>query len=272
MRTNVMRNTKSAVLMALLLLPFILSAQGPISGFPTPKGEVAVALTYSNDRYDEYLTADGIPEARDIETVSYSLFLEAGLSDNTALVATLPYMRANDRPASLQDGSLWLKYMNLDARKESGSHRVFTAIGLSFPVGSYETAGITALGQRATVFQGRLVYQYQFDGGLFLSAQSGIDFQFAPESRSAWPLLLRSGYGNRWFYVEGWWESVRALESGTAVQSATAGTGSSWRRVGATLYLPVVKWLGVVGGGAWVTGGEFIGRSNRYNLGVVLKI
>ncbi|MEO0734969.1 MAG: hypothetical protein AAFZ52_19180, partial [Bacteroidota bacterium] len=109
-----------------------LCAQGPISGFPTPQGETAVALSYGSETYDTYLLADGVEEARDIETISYSLFVETGLSDNMSLVATLPYLRTNQRDGSLQDASLWLKYMNLDRRAGRAAHRIFTGVGLSF--------------------------------------------------------------------------------------------------------------------------------------------
>lgn len=247
-------------------------AQGPIGGFPTPKGEVAVALSYSSERYEEYFLPDEQIEAREIETISYSLFVEAGLSDQTALVATLPWMRTNNRAGSLQDASVWIKYMNLDRRAGRAAHRFFTAVGLSFPVGNYETEGIAALGQRASVFQGRLAYQYQHDSGWFLHAQSGIDFQFAPEAQSAWPLLLRTGYGNRYFYTEAWFETVTALESGSGVQTATAGTGSSWRRVGGTLYFPVRPWVGLNFAGAWVLDGTYIGDSSRLSGGLVFKL
>lgn len=256
----------------LLLASPSLSAQGPVSGFPVAQGEMAVAPTYAVERYDTYFGADGTQENRAVTTHSYSLFVEAGLNDLTSLIATLPYLRTNERPGSLQDAALWLKYKNLDQRATSGAHRVFTAVGLSFPVGSYETTGIAALGQRATVFQGRLVYQYQFDSGFFLHAQSGIDLQFAPDTRSSWPLLLRSGYGNRHVYVEGWVEFVTALNAGPAVQTATAGTGSSWQRTGLTLYAPLRPWLGIVGGATTVLGGEFIGRSLRLHTGLVCKL
>ncbi len=249
-----------------------LPAQGPIGGFPVPQGEIALAPAYSIERYTRYYGAGGVLEDRQVTTTSYSLFVEAGLSEQTALVATLPYLRTNDRPGSLQDASLWIKYLNSDRRAKQGAHRVFTAVGLSFPVGNYETTGIAALGQKATVFQGRLVYQYQLDSGFFLHAQSGIDFQFAPDSRSSWPLLLRTGYGTRYVYVEGWVEFITALEAGPAVQTATAGSGSSWRRFGGTVYLPLRPWVGIVTGGAYVLGGEYIGKSNRINLGLVFKL
>lgn len=258
--------------LALALLPFLLWGQGPIGGFPVNKGEIAIAPAYSSEHYSTYFGEGGTPEDREITTTSYSLFVEAGLTDNTALVATLPYLQINDEAGSLQDASLWIKYKNLDQRTDKGAHRFFTAVGLSFPVGNYATMGNTALGQRASVFQGRLVYQYQFDSGFFVHAQTGIDFQFAPESRASLPVLLRTGYGARYFYVEGWLEFISALEKGSDLQTATAGTGSSWRRAGGTLYVPVTPWAGVVAGGAYVLGGEFIGKSLRYNLGFVLKL
>jgi hypothetical protein len=256
----------------LILLGTCAHAQGPISGFPTPRGEVAVALGYSFERYDTYLQENGREEARDIETLSYNLFIEAGLSENTALVATLPWMQVNNGEGSLQDGSLWIKYMNADKRLKKGHSRFFTAVGLSFPVGGYSPDGIAAIGQRGGVFQGRLAYQYQHDSGFFLHGQTGIDFQFSPEARSSWPLLLRTGYGNKYFYVEGWIEFVTALESGSGVQAAAGATGSSWQRLGATFYVPVRPWIGAQIGGAWITGGEFIGRSNRLNTGLVFKL
>jgi len=256
-----------------LILAFCpsLFAQGPISGFATPKGEVAIAVTYSVDEYDTYLQPDG-NEAREVAATSYSLFIEAGTGDKSSLVFTLPYIETTPENSSIQDASLWLKYTNLIDKKDRVQHNVFTAIGLSVPVGNYPTDNEAAIGQRATVFQGRLVYQLQHELGWFLNVASGIDFQLSPDSRSAWPLLLRGGYGGPYFYLEGWFEIVRALESGVATQTAVAATGSSWNRLGATLYVPVTKWLGFTLGGAWITSGKFIGQSNRLNLGTVFNL
>lgn len=247
-------------------------AQGPVSGFPTPKGETAIAISYSKETYDNYFLPEDAEEKREIETISYSLFVETGVSDNMSLIATLPWMQINEDEGSLQDASLWLKYMNLDKRSGRSASRVFTSVGLSLPIGNYETMGNTALGQRATVFQGRLVYQFQHDDGWFLHGQTGIDFQIAPEAQSSWPLLLRTGYGGKFFYTEAWIEFVTALESGSGVQGAAAGTGSSWSRFGGTFYVPVTRWAGLNLGAAWVLGGEFIGESSRLNLGFVFKL
>lgn len=255
-----------------LLLPTCALAQGPISGFVEKKGEIVTALSFGRETYEEYFLPDDDVEDRSITTTNYSLFVEAALSDNTALVTTLPWLQNNDAGGSLQDGSLWIKYANVQKRSGRAVNNIITAVGLSFPVGGYEVDGPEAIGQRATVFQSRLTYQYQHDAGWFLSGQSGIDFQFSPESATAWPLLLRGGYGNKFFYLEAWLEFVTALGGGADVLGSATGTGSSWRRTGGTLYVPVTPKLGLTLAGARVLGGTFIGDSFRWNGGVVVRI
>lgn len=257
-------------LLCLSTISLPLLSQGPISGFKQNAGEIAIALNYAHDSYDTYFLEDG-EEERELTAQSYNFFIEAAMGNKTSLIATLPYINVSEDNNGLQDGSIWIKYNNLHDRKEKGLHNVFTAIGLNFPVGNYSTESDQAIGQKATVFNGRLAYQYQHNSGWFASAVSGIDFQLSPNSTVTWPLLLRSGYGGPHFYVEGWLELVRALETGTVDQSALAGAGSSWNRVGTTVYVPVTKWLGINAGGAWILGGDFIGKSTRFNVGVVFS-
>ncbi len=249
-----------------------LLSQGPISGFRAPQGETAIALTYSQEKYSRYLSPQG-NEERALTALSYSLFLEAATGARTALVATLPYLKTGPSTSGLQDGSIWLKYLNLQSVQKNNLHNVFTSIGLSFPVGNYLVDDPLAIGQKASVFHTRLVYQYQHTQGWFINAASGIDFQFSPEGRAAIPLLLRTGYGGPFCYIEAWWELMSAINSGTSSgQVALAGNGSSWNRVGTTLYLPIRPWVGCTLGGAWIINGQYIGQSSRYNLGTVFKI
>ena len=254
----------------LFLATLPLAAQGPISGFFPRPGQLQLAANYSIETYDTYLRAD---EAIDqtLDSRSYSLFAEYGLADNNSLVFTLPYVDNGGDNRAWQDAALWMKYRNLLREVDHGSHTLLTAVGLSFPVGNYAADIPLAIGRRATVFGGRLVWQYQDYNGWFISMQSGIDFQIAPEAVAAWPVLLRAGWGTPWFYVEGWLERYTALDTAPVNNNLAAGVQSSWLRTGGTLYFPVRPWLGVQGGTAYMLDGEFIGQSLRWNMGVVFQ-
>lgn len=249
-----------------------LCAQGPISGFKPVKGETAIALMYSSESYNRYLSPQG-DEERSLDAISYSFFIEAATGARSSIVATLPYIQTERQNTGLQDASVWLKYLNLQDVKKHSLHNVFTAVGLSFPVGNYPIDDVAAIGQKASIFQTRLVYQFQHELGWFLNAASGIDFQFSPDGRASIPLLLRTGYGGPYFYVEAWWELVSALNGqNTTSSTALAGTGSSWSRLGSTLYVPIRPWFGLTLGGAWILSGQYIGQSSRINIGSVFKL
>ena len=261
--------------LALLLLASwagLLPAQGPISGFLPRPGQWQVAANYSTESYDTYLQEDGEIFQR-LDSRSPSLFAEYGLAANNSLVFTLPYIDNGPGNRAWQDAALWFKYRNQLREVAHGRHAVLTAVGLSFPVGDYPADNLAAIGRRATVFGGRLVWQYQDDNGWFLHLQSGIDFQIAPEAAAAWPVLLRAGWGTPWFYVEGWLERYTALETAARTNGGNLalGVNSSWLRTGGTLYFPVRPWLGVQGGMAYILDGKNIGKSLRWNTGVVFQ-
>ncbi len=249
-----------------------LTAQGPISGFQSPADELVFAIAYGRENYDTYLSPTG-DEARELRGSNASVFAEYGLNSRSALVVNVPYISNNEDNKGLQDASVWFKYRNQRTQTQSGGyHNFFTAVGGSFPLGSYPVDDPLAIGQRAGVFSGRLVYQYDAKSGWFIHGQSGIDFQFSPDSRAAWPVVIRSGFGAKHFYVEGWWESVRAFGGGGGgAPNQAVGTGSSWTRLGGTLYVPVVPRFGLFGSGAYVLSGKFIGQATRWNLGAVVK-
>lgn len=268
-----MRITNFVTLISVLIVfsPLNSLAQGPIGGFMPKAGELDVAAAYSYESFDTYFLEEG-SEARNLITRSYNLFAEYGLNANSALVATLPYIYTQDDNRGLQDASLWLKYRNSYSQAATGTHSVITAVGLSFPLSNYPVDNSAAIGRRATVFQGRLVYQFNHESGWFIHGQSGIDFQIAPDALAAWPLLVRTGFGGPYFYVEAWYELVRSLETSEQGAAAIGGTGSNWNRLGATLYIPLTPWFGLVGGGAYILSGSFIGQATRWNVGGVWKI
>jgi len=251
------------------LLPKNVEAQGPISGFLPPKGEMAVALSYGKEQFDTYFGPDG-KESLELETRFYNFFFEHGLSEQMSMVASLPWMQTDEDNQGLQDGNLWIKYRNQRTDFQRHSSSFFTAVGLSLPIGNYTTGERASLGRRATVFQGRFVWQLDHQSGWFAHIQSGIDFQLVPEATAVWPIVVRAGYGAPYFYVEGWLSSVKSLNE-TLDNTLTTGAGSSWTRVGGTFYVPLRKWVGVHAGLAYILSGTNIGQSRRWNVGVVVK-
>ena len=259
------------LLFLLLLFSSGLFAQGPINGFLPKPGQLDAAFTYSSENYSKFNNENGDLIDRNIDAVSYNLFLEYGLDPKMALIVTAPYISNNPDNQGWQDGSIWLKYRNERIEQNKGYHNLITSIGLGFPLSQYPNDNIAAIGRRATTFQGRFLWQYDAKYGWFVSAQSGIDFQLAPEALAALPVLVRGGIGTSRFYADIWLEHYQSLQSTVANQNGASGAGSTWTRAGGTLYVPIAPWVGVFTGGALILGGKNIGQSTRWNLGIVFR-
>lgn len=253
----------------LLTFPFLLSAQGPISGFMPEKGVADIALGYATETFNTYLFG-AEKEARPLTTESLNLFIEHGLREHFSLVATIPYLWIDEENRGLQDGGLFLKYRNEHRQSAKGYLNLITSLGLSFPLSGYPKDTPTPLGLRAINFQSRFQGQYVSYNGWFFQLQSGIDFQFLQELLPAIPILFRTGYGARRYFAEGWIESYNTLNSGVDTR-VSGGSGARWLRIGGTLYLPVVDNFGIVLGGARILSGRNIGLSARWNAGLVYR-
>lgn len=253
-----------------MLLAFAVSAQGPISGFMPGRGVTIVAPAYSTEHFNDYLFGKE-KMASPLRTNAYSLYLEHGFSDTFALVVNIPYLKIDDINRGLQDGGIFIKYRNQRQQYKSGNLSAITALGLSFPLSAYPTQTAHPIGAGAISFQGRFLMQYNFQSGAFLQAQSGLEFRLLEVIQVAMPVLVRFGYGSKWYFAEGWVEWYNTF--GNGIDSNTSGgAGSDWLRVGATLYFPVVKNFGVFVGGARVLTGRNIGLSNRLNVGAVYRL
>ncbi|WP_367390062.1 hypothetical protein [Lewinella sp. LCG006] len=249
-----------------------LHAQGPINGFMPKPGQLDAAFTYSTESYSKFHNENGDLIDRNIDATSYNLFLEYGLDPKMALIVTAPYISNDLDNQGWQDGSIWLKYRNERIEQNKGYHNLITSIGLGFPLSSYPNDNVFAIGRRATTFQGRFLWQYDAKYGWFISAQSGIDFQLAPEALAALPILIRGGIGTSRFYADIWLEHYQSLQSTVSDPNGASGAGSTWTRTGGTLYVPVTPWFGVFTGGALVLSGKNIGKSARWNLGAVFRM
>lgn len=247
-----------------------LAAQGPISGFMLEKGTHDFAVNAATENFDTYIFGDE-EEARDYEAQSLSIYYEYGFSNKSSVVFTAPYISIDEGNQGLQDGSLFFKFRNKHADTPAGKLSIITALGISAPLSSYPTDTDNPIGFGAPSFQGRLVAQHNFSSGAFVHLQSGVDFRLLDQIQTSIPILLRGGYGTQYYFVEAWAEWFDTLRNGID-QNVTGGSGSDWLRLGGTVYVPVYKGLGLVGGVAYIVAGKNIGLSNRYHLGAVYRL
>ena len=251
-----------------LLVPDLL-AQGPLSGFMPRKKQTDIALTYSYDHYDFYYFGS---EKRPLKntTQSVNLFIERGFTDSFSLVFTLPYIWIDEMNTNFQDATIFIKYRNHYNRFGNGDLSLITGVGLSFPVSNYSKETETPIGERSTLFQGRLLMQIKFDIGLFLHLQSGVNFRIIPDAQTSIPLLFRTGFGGSKFYVDAWVEFFNTINPGTDLM-VFGGAGSSWIKIGGTIYYPLIPQIGLAISGSALLVGQNIGLSNRVNAGVVFR-
>lgn len=256
-------------LLIVLFLPALAFGQGPISGFKGPGGITDFALSYATETFGTYRF--GREERNQpLTTESWNLFVEHNFTDTLSLVVSLPYLWIDEENRGLQDANLFLKYRNVYRPARRGYLNLLTAVGLSFPASAYPKDTGSPIGTRAIAFQGRFSGQYAFHSGLFFQLQSGFDFRLLEELQVAMPILFRAGFGARYYYLEGWLEQFYTFNEAVDTQ-LSGGAGSDWTRLGATIYVPVIRNTGIVLGGAWVVNGRNIGLSTRWNVGLVYR-
>lgn len=269
--TDFLFGRSAGLICALCCLGNLLFGQGAIDGYLKGRGNTDVAITYAAESYETYYFGSD-PQSVDIEIQSVGFFLEHGISDSIDLVFTTAYLDLNAENRGLQDAILALKYRNQHKKlRDGGSWTMLTAVGLGFPLGGYSTETSSPIGERAISFQARLVGQWQSASGIFAQLQSGFDFRIEPQNLFAVPVLIRTGWAGKLLYVDGWVERYRTLNSGTNTQIA-GGEGSSWWKVGGTLYVPLNQKLGVVANAARILAGENIGESFRVGGGLVVRL
>jgi len=247
-----------------------LPAQGPVSGFMPGGKHTDIAVNYTYEHFDQYYFGNELENAP-TTTRSANLFLEHGFSDSLGLILTLPYKWIDQINRGLQDATLLLKYRNHYRQRRNGQSTFITSVGLSSPISAYPVDTENPIGIRATTFQSRILTQFQWNSGVFVLFKTGLDFRLIPSALVAVPALFRVGWGGRKWYVDGWLEFYHTFNPGTDVQ-ISAGNGSRWQRLGATIYYAFTPSTGVVLNAARFLGGANIGKANQLSAGLVFKI
>lgn len=262
---------KAAYLYLLTFISPVLGlAQGAVDGYMNGRDITDIALTYSFERYNQYFFGNERQAAENtIQTLN--LYVDHGFSDSLELVASIPYIWTDSLNRSLQDGVFMLKYRNKREYYERGALSLITAVGLSLPLAKYPLDTERPIGSRSTIIQARFLGQFEFKTGYFLMVKSGVDVRVVPIQQTAVPVLLKVGYGGAQIYADFWTELYQTF-SARADTRIGGGEGSSWLRVGGTLYRPVSPQFGVFLGFAQFITGKNIGQATRVNAGVVYKL
>jgi hypothetical protein len=228
------------------------------------------ALTIATESFDEYIFGEET-QTQSLQTTSYSLFYEHAASKKASIVLSIPYLEIDEVNRGLQDGNLFIKYRHEQKASKTGEWSVFSAWGLTAPLSNYPKDTDNPIGVGALGLNARLLAQHNFNSGLFIQLQSGLDFRLLDVPQTSIPILFRTGFGAQHYFIEGWVEWYNTLDNGVD-QSITGGSGSDWIRLGGTLYIPIVDSLGIVGNYARILDGKNIGLSNRYGAGIVYRL
>lgn len=247
------------------------SAQGRVDGFYKGKGNIELAYGGGVEFASHYFAGrDKIELSRAI--LNTSLTVGTGLFDRLDLYMNIPYVSINEA-SSVQDGSVFLKY--LVARKEfSNSELSFSfAGGYSSNLADYETEGINAIGQRAKIVDIRPLVHYRF-GAWFATLQFAYNYKFDPIP-NATNGSFKIGQATAKYYFDVWYENQHTFGGfdylGTPEPPSFRELGVSYHKAGGTFYVPFGKRLGFYTGLAYVLSGRNIGQGPIINIGFVLK-
>ena len=254
----------------------LLAAQGPFDGWMKGTNQTDLALSFNRETYNNYAFGEDVRREEN-EIQSASIFIEHGLSDTLDLVVTIPYLRTptcancTDYNQGVQDAIIALKYRFSKIKKDNGYLKYFTAVGLSFPASNYADTLERPIGARNTSLLARYYVQKDFNSGLFLQFQLGVDVRFIPSALTSAPVIAKFGYAGQKLFLEAWGEFFYTFNGGVDTQ-ISGGAGSRWLKLGATIYYPVKPNFGVYVKAAFIPTGVNIGLSNTFGFGAAYRL
>ena len=255
-----------------------------LTGFLPAAGEGVVALSLTDESYDDFWVGDqkvSEPARGEISTESASLWLSWGLTDRLALIANVAYVDTEaSGPAGLEDsgpqdaslmlaGRVWQS--NSDFNRGSKSHSLTLAAGIRTAIESYEANAPVARGDETTDGLLRLVYLFR-SGRFYWSQQVGFDLR-GGEAPDSFP-----------FYTELGWSTARVTwvasysrllaDGGTDIGEpgfTFPSNREEYSRLGAKVIAAVSPRWAVFGGGFTTLDGRNAGNAEGFTLGVIRK-
>lgn len=275
-------------------------AQGLVGGFMAGKGHGSVVVSGTTEQYSSVYLApdkiDGVPIFREVRVNSLNLFATYGISDKVDLVLTLPYIQSRGQAdgaviddlnalyassgytnvrQGLQDATGLLKFKAYSREIGGTILDLLGTVSVSTPVSDYQTntgyGYIIAIGNRATKYTAVGIAHLKTRFGAFATGQVGYSLRTGPVPH-ALVGEAKVGYAGPRTYVEG---SVSFQESNGGLDISEAGfTGAfpstrvNYVRLGASVFRPLAKGVGLVLGANTYVAGRNIGKATGYSAGL----
>lgn len=243
-------------------------AQPPVDGYSKGKGNATIVGSISNEKSKKYYAANGLTPAS-LNIRSYTLFGVVGITDKFDAQISIPFVISGPE-SNFQDISLFLKYALL----KKGKTTILGSFGQSSPLTNYKTSGGSAIGQKASRLDARLIIQQDLGSGFFIMAQSGYTKRSFPTPSSV-PAAIKFGYGSSKIYTDIWFDYQYSFGGsdyldGTNRAFTTLGVGYS--KIGGQVYKPFNKHIGVSLGGSYVLDGRNIGKATTLSLAIIYNL
>lgn len=278
------RRTRIVCLGLLLTFARTPSAGAQGNAFLPPAHGGVIAVSHTLEAYDSFwsgdrqITDDGLGR---VETGSLGIWLQTGLSDDAALVASIALVDARGdglaqaRDQGLQDGTFLLRYRALSRSAGSLRHTLVGGAGLRIAASGYEPDQAIALGDGTTDVLLRLVYQVQLDSfwGTYLAVEGGYDARQDPAPNGT-SLSAELGASFHSLSIAGrlmgtWADGGPDLgDPGFTYPSVD----EEWLRVGGTVYYRVSSSFGLAVSGFSTFDGRNTGVSRGLSTSLVFQL
>ncbi len=266
---------KGSYYYVLFLFPLLFSStilsQGRVDGFYKGKGNIEVAFGGGAEFDTHYFAGrNRINLSRTI--ITSSLTVGTGLYDRLDLYLNIPYVSIGAF-RSVQDGSIFLKYLISKKELSKGDLSISLAGGYSANLADYKTEGINAIGQQANILDVRPLVHFQ-SNTWFATLQFAYNYKFDPVPNST-NGSFKVGRATAKYYFDIWYENNYTFGGfdyqGIPSPPSFRQLGVSYHKVGGTYYIPFRNRLGFYTGLAYVLSGRNIGQGPIINVGIVLK-
>ncbi len=279
-----------------VLLPGLVLAQSPVSGFMKQKGQGSVVVSYASEKYDKvYLVpneVDGVPVFNDVKIASQSLYAEYGVTNNFNVIVNVPYITATgnaseavltnlkfeNKRSGLQDLKIYTKY-NFNSYVFGKNQIDFIGVaGVELPLGYKADEGlqsIIAIGDQSNKLNLSGIMMFKNQSGFFASVQIGNTFK-GGEVPNALTSEWKIGFAAKSFYVDTFFATQLNSSSGVDIlQQGFTGffpaTKVNYTRVGLNAYIPVLKYVGITAGANSYISGRNIGKATGFYGGLVFN-